>query len=163
MTRSIIAFVLATLPLAAQTSSLQGSITDAQSAAIPEAVVTATNLGTSASRKALTDATGEYTFVQVQPGTYKIVVEKAGFRTHTAEVVLQINTPATLNVKLDLGQVTETVNVMGEAANRFATARPAGAGCDPSVRSRRRCVRALRPDSAAPDRCDPGRGESAMA
>ena len=116
MTRSIIAFVLATLPLAAQTSSLQGSITDAQSAAIPEAVVTATNLGTSASRKALTDATGEYTFVQVQPGTYKIVVEKAGFRMHTAEVVLQINTPATLNVKLDLGQVTETVNVMGEAA-----------------------------------------------
>jgi hypothetical protein len=105
MTRSIIAFVLATLPLAAQTSSLQGSITDAQSAAIPEAVVTATNLGTSASRKALTDATGEYTFVQVQPGTYKIVVEKAGFRMHTAEVVLQINTPATLNVKLDLGQV----------------------------------------------------------
>ena len=116
MTRSIIAFVLATLPLAAQTSSLQGSITDAQSAAIPEAVVTATNLGTSASRKALTDATGEYAFVQVQPGTYKIVVEKAGFRMHTAEVVLQINTPATLNVKLDLGQVTETVNVMGEAA-----------------------------------------------
>ncbi len=116
MTRSIIAFVLATLPLAAQTSSLQGIVTDSQSAAVPEAVVTATNLGTSASRKALTDAAGEYTFAQVQPGDYKIVVEKPGFRTHVADVVLQINTPATLNVKLDLGQVTETVNVTGEAA-----------------------------------------------
>src|SRR5947199_9266061 len=102
MTRSILAFVLATLPLAAQTSSLQGIITDAQSAAVPEAIVTATNLGTSASRKALTDATGEYTISQVQPGDYKIVVEKPGFRTHVSEVVLQINTPATLNIKLDV-------------------------------------------------------------
>ncbi|HLK67929.1 MAG TPA: TonB-dependent receptor [Bryobacteraceae bacterium] len=116
MTRSIFAFVLATLPLAAQTSSLQGVITDSQSGAVPEAVITATNTGTSASRKTLSDAAGEYTFAQVPPGNYKIVVEKPGFRTHTAEVVLQINTPATLNVKLDVGQVSETVNVTGEAA-----------------------------------------------
>jgi hypothetical protein len=116
MTRSTIAFVLATLPLAAQTSSLQGLITDAQAGAVPEAVVTVTNVGTSAPRKALSDASGAFTFAQVQPGTYKVVVEKPGFRTHTAEVTLQINTPATLNVKLELGQVSETVNVTGEAA-----------------------------------------------
>src|SRR6185369_6218861 len=116
MTRSIIAFVLATLPLAAQTSSLQGLITDAQSAAVPEAVVTITNVSTSASRKSLTDAVGGYVFAQVQPGNYKLVVEKPGFRSHSSDVVLQINTPATLNVRLDLGQVSETVNVTGEAA-----------------------------------------------
>jgi len=116
MTRTIIAFVLAALPLAAQTSSLQGQITDAQAAAIPEAVVTATNLGTSAARKTITDAEGAYNFNQIPPGNYKLVIEKAGFRTHTADVVLQINTPASLNVKLELGQVNETVNVTGEAA-----------------------------------------------
>jgi len=114
--RLLTVFLLGVLPLAAQTSSLQGVITDGQSAGIPEAVVTATNLSTSAARKAVSGATGSYSLLQVQPGPYKITVEKPGFRTSITEVRLQIDTPATLDVKLELGQVTETINVEAEAA-----------------------------------------------
>ena len=81
LTRSLMACLFGALSLAAQTSSLQGLITDAQSGAIPEAVVTATNQSTSAVRKTLSGATGGYSFVQLPPGTYKIAVEKPGFRT----------------------------------------------------------------------------------
>src|SRR5664279_681067 len=116
MTRFVIALALAALPLAAQNSSLQGTITDAQGAAVPSAVVTATNTSTSASRKALTDTTGAYSMVQVPPGTYKGTVEKPGFRAHRTDVVLQTNTPSTWDVRLEIGQVTETVSVVGEAA-----------------------------------------------
>ena len=116
MTRLVFALALAALPLAAQTSSLQGIITDAQGSAVPSAVVTATNTNTSASRKALTDSTGAYSLVQVPPGNYKVIVEKPGFRMQSADITLQTNTPATWNVKLEVGQVTETVSVTGEAA-----------------------------------------------
>jgi hypothetical protein len=116
LTRLFAAFLISTLPLAAQTSSLQGLVTDGQSSAVPEAVVTATNAGTSAVRKTLTNPTGAYSLLQMSPGKYRIVVEKPGFRTDAAEIELLTNTPATLNVQLAVGAVTETVNVMAEAA-----------------------------------------------
>jgi hypothetical protein len=115
MTRFAFAIALAALPLVAQNSSLQGVITDGQGAAVPGAIVTATNAGTSASRKALTDNSGTYNILQVPPGTYKVTVEKPGFRVHSSEVVLQTDTPETWNVKLEVGQVSETVSVTGEA------------------------------------------------
>ena len=74
-TRSLAAFIFAAFSLTAQTSSVQGLITDGSSAAIPEAVVTATNQSTSAVRKTLSGATGSYSFVQLPPGPYKISVE----------------------------------------------------------------------------------------
>lgn len=116
MTRVFAAFLISMLPLAAQTSSLQGLVTDGQSSAVPDAIVTATNAGTSAVRKTLTNATGAYSLLQMAPGSYKIGVEKPGFRSDAAEIDLLINTPATLNVRLTLGAVTETVNVMAEGS-----------------------------------------------
>ncbi len=111
MTRHAIAFFLATLPLAAQTSSLQGIVTDGQSSAIPETAVTARNVDTSAERKMLTNALGEYSMLQIPPGHYVISFEKPGFRVSKSDIVLQVDTPATLNMKLEVGQVNETVNV----------------------------------------------------
>jgi hypothetical protein len=107
--------VAALLPLAAQTSSLQGVVTDLQSAAIADAVVSLINQETSAQRKVLASPVGAYSFPQVPPGSYRVEVQKPGFRTFTSQVRLQINTPATLNVQLEIGQVTETVNVSEEA------------------------------------------------
>src|SRR6185369_7874642 len=101
--------------LAAQTSSVQGTVTDEQGAAIPEAIVSANNKETAAARKTLADASGAYKFVQLPPGQYTIEVQRPGFRTFTTSVHLQIDTPATLNVKLEVGQVTESVSVTAEA------------------------------------------------
>ena len=119
LTRSLAALLLGTVlgafSLAAQTSSVQGTVTDGSSAAIPEAVVTVTNQSTSAVRKTLSSATGDYSFLQLPPGAYKVAVEKPGFRAANTELRLQIDTPANLNIQLELGQVTESVSVEAEA------------------------------------------------
>src|SRR6266481_5794325 len=116
MKRMLFTLFLAVLPISAQTSSLQGGITDAQGAGIPDAIVTAKNLNTSAERKTLSGGIGEYSLLQLPPGTYTVSIEKPGFRTYKGDVVLQVNTPATLNVQLEIGQVTGVVNVTAETS-----------------------------------------------
>lgn len=98
----------------AQTSSLQGLVTDQQGAAIAEAVVSIINSDTSAARKVIVNETGSYSFAQVPPGAYKLEVQHPGFRTYKSQVRLQINVPSSLDIKLELGQVSEVVNVSEE-------------------------------------------------
>ena len=81
MIRLAIAALIVVLPLAAQTSSLQGVVTDPQGSAIPAAIVTITNTDTSTARKGVTDDAGAYTFLQVPPGKYKVEIQKPGFTT----------------------------------------------------------------------------------
>ena len=111
MTRLVLALIAALLPLAAQTTSLQGTVVDAQGGVVPAAVVTATNKDTSASRKALADDTGSYSFAQLQPGLYAIEVQKPGFATYQSELRLQVNVPARLVIPLEIGKTSDTVNV----------------------------------------------------
>ena len=115
MKRLIVSLLLTMLPLAAQTSSLQGVVTDAQGAVVPAAAITVTNTETNTPRSSLTDESGKYSLLQMPPGSYKMQVQAPGFSVFTSEIRLQINTPTTLNVKLELGQTTETVNVTAEA------------------------------------------------
>ncbi|HEX4277890.1 MAG TPA: TonB-dependent receptor [Bryobacteraceae bacterium] len=104
------------LPLAAQNSSLNGVITDARAAVVPAASITIQNEDTTASRATLSNDRGEYSVVQVPPGKYRVTVEKPGFNVQATEVVLQTNTPATLNLTLEVGAVSQTVSVTAEAA-----------------------------------------------
>ena len=60
--------------------SIVGSVNDASGSAVPQANVTLTNLGTAERRNSTTDASGNYQFVNIAPGQYKIEVEKPGFR-----------------------------------------------------------------------------------
>jgi hypothetical protein len=103
--------MLAAFSLAAQTSSLKGEITDGQGATIPDAVITITNRDTSAVRKTTSDAVGAYSMPSMAPGNYKLEAVKPGFRAFVAQLTLQIDTPAALDIKMELGQVTEVVNV----------------------------------------------------
>src|SRR5260370_1436920 len=116
MTRLALALLIVTLPLAAQTSSLQGTIKDAQGSLVPAALVTATNQSTSAKRTVVGDDLGSFSFPQMPPGAYKLEVTKPGFSVYQSEIRLQVNVPATLSVQLELGQVSETVSVVAEAA-----------------------------------------------
>lgn len=116
MTRFALALTLGALHLAAQSSSLTGVITDPHGAAVPTAVITAKNVDTSATRSTIANSFGEYELVQVPPGTYSVTIEKAGFRTHATQVVLQTNTPSTLSIKLEVGSVSEVVSVSAEAS-----------------------------------------------
>jgi hypothetical protein len=83
---------------------------------VPAAAVRIQNTDTSATRATISNDRGQYEIVQVPPGRYKVTVEKPGFRTHATEVLLQTNTPSTLDVVLEVGTVSETISVNAEAS-----------------------------------------------
>jgi Carboxypeptidase regulatory-like domain len=114
MIRYAFIFFAGILPLAAQTSSLQGIVKDAQGASIPAAIVTITNTDTSASRKEVSDESGSYKFLLVSPGPYKLEVQKPGFGTKAASLLLQVDEPVNLDLQLEVGQTTNVVNVTAE-------------------------------------------------
>jgi hypothetical protein len=98
------------------TTSLRGTVTDPQAAVVGGAEVVLADPATAFSRTQKTDDHGAYQFLQVPPGTYSLSVGAAGFTTSRKEkVVLQVNTPATLNFVLRVGAATTTVDVQGEA------------------------------------------------
>jgi hypothetical protein len=98
------------------TTQVSGVVSDPSGAVIPAASLEIENLATGLKRTATSDAQGAYAFLQVAPGKYKITVKANGFRTATYnEVQLLVNNPATINPKLEVGQVTETVAVTAEA------------------------------------------------
>jgi hypothetical protein len=97
-------------------SSLRGAVKDNQGGAVPGAVVDLVRTDTGLRRNMMTDATGEYAFAQVPPGSYTVTVQKPGFSILTQRgVLLQVNTPAILNMTLEVASVSESVNVEGEA------------------------------------------------
>jgi hypothetical protein len=99
------------------TASLRGTITDPSGAVIPDATVTIKSADNGATRRSATDPNGDYSFLQVAPGSYKLIAEKAGFATMTkAEIPLLVNTPVTLDLKMSLGTTGEVVNVASEAS-----------------------------------------------
>ena len=98
------------------TTSLRGVVTDPTDAVIPGAVVSLVNEATGFKRQAVTGEDGVYQFLQTQPGTYQVTLEKAGFATVIrAAVQLQVNTPATLDLRMDVGTTTDVVNVEADA------------------------------------------------
>jgi hypothetical protein len=95
--------------------AITGSVTDPSGAAITDAKVTLTNLGTTETRTQPTSADGLYSFVNLIPGNYKIDVEKAGFKHITrAPVVVEVQQSAKIDVTLPVGQANETVEVTSE-------------------------------------------------
>ena len=99
------------------TASLRGTITDPQGAAVSEAAVKLTNAQTGLVRQALTNASGEYQFLQLPPGAYTLGVEKPGFAALSrSDVTLLVNTPATLDLRMELGKTSESVSVSAEAS-----------------------------------------------
>jgi hypothetical protein len=98
------------------TSRVTGTVTDVSGAAVAGATVTLTNEGTNVSFTTQTSDDGNYTFDLVQPGNYTIAVERQGFKrfVSTKNVVL-INQPATVNVTLEVGGISETITVESTA------------------------------------------------
>src|SRR5260370_35478856 len=91
------------------TTSLRGNIVDSQGLAITTAVLTLTNVENGAVRKQLSDTQGAYAFLQIPPGTYRMSAEKQGFATTTRDnMQLLVNTPATLDLKLNVTATEET-------------------------------------------------------
>lgn len=98
------------------TTSLRGAVTDASGAVVPGATVSISRGTTGATQKTTTGASGEYQFLQLQPGTYIIKTEAPGFGSQSKSAELLISLPANVNFKLSVQASTETVNVTAETA-----------------------------------------------
>jgi hypothetical protein len=97
------------------TTSLRGIVSDLQGGAVDSASATLQNDQTGYKRSVVTDATGVYQFLQVPPGSYVLAIEKPGFSVSTQQgVQVAVNTPATLNVTLQVASVATSVNVEAE-------------------------------------------------
>ena len=96
---------------------ISGEVRDATGAVVPNAFITVANTETGATRTAATNDAGVYSFPSLPPGTYDITIQRQGFKTHTRKAVqIQVQQSARIDFTLELGQVTESVNVTAEAA-----------------------------------------------
>ena len=96
--------------------SLRGRVLDPNGGGTPSAKLTLTDEATQVQRATITDANGDYDFAAVTPATYTVTVEAAGFKKLEQKgvaILTQIN--STLDLSLQIGHVTESVNVTAEA------------------------------------------------
>jgi hypothetical protein len=97
-------------------ATLLGTVTDASGAVVPNAKVTITEVNTGVSRSGQTNESGNYTFPDLPPGQYAVSVEAAGFKKETHRgVELLVNTSTRVDLQLQPGTVSETVEVTAAA------------------------------------------------
>jgi Carboxypeptidase regulatory-like domain len=99
----------------AVTGTLLGNITDSSGAGVPGATVTATETQTNVSRSVVTNEVGYYLLSSLQNGTYAIEAELQGFKKIVRQgVKLDVNTTVRVDLRLEVGQLNETVTVAAE-------------------------------------------------
>src|SRR5579863_9865042 len=96
--------------------SISGIVTDASGSVIQGANVTLTRVETGEAHTTQTTGSGEYTFVNILPGNYKVEVEKTGFKKVVREsIVVQVESGLRVDIALEVGSVNQTVEVTAEA------------------------------------------------
>jgi len=95
------------------TAQITGYVTDPSGSTVPAAVVTVRNETTGFERKVATNAGGYFVVTSLPPGFYTVTVEATGFKRHVkTSNKLDPNIASTVNVSLEVGRVTETIEVM---------------------------------------------------
>jgi hypothetical protein len=98
------------------TASISGTVTDSSGSVISGATVVATNVATGVATTQHTNTQGYYSFQELPLGTYTVDVQQSGFKAYReTELVLDVNSALTVDVKLQVGQATETVEVASDA------------------------------------------------
>jgi Carboxypeptidase regulatory-like domain len=99
------------------TAQISGTVRDQSGAVLPGVEVTATQTDTGISRMTVTNETGSYILPNLAVGPYRIEASLTGFRTFVQTgIVLQVNSNPAINPVLNVGQVTEQVEVQANAA-----------------------------------------------
>lgn len=100
----------------AQTASISGVVKDSAGGVIPGATVVVKNSATGATFEAVTGATGGFSIPAIQAGTYDVTATLTGFKTaQVSGLRVSLGTPATVDLTLEVGALTETVNVTSSA------------------------------------------------
>ncbi len=104
--------------------SVSGTVTDAQGAVIPDATVTITSVERNTSDTVQTNDSGLYVKDRLLPGTYKVTIEKSGYKQGLVPtVVVNVDAQAKTDVTLEAGQVTETVTISATEGQLLKTDR----------------------------------------
>src|SRR5580692_6810374 len=94
---------------------VRGLVQDPGKATIATAKVTLTNQGTNVARSELSNASGEFSFSQVDPGTYTLTAESPGFkRVEQRSIIVGTQEFLTIDLKMEVGAVSESVQVTEE-------------------------------------------------
>ncbi len=97
-------------------ATLTGTVTDASGATIPQAQIVITNVSTGVTRNVTTDSAGFYTAPNLLPGTYEVRVTATGFSTQVRTgITLTVGAQQALPITMQVGQVSQTVEVTTEA------------------------------------------------
>src|ERR1700676_451430 len=101
----------------AASASMQGTVTDASGAAVPDASVQVKNIGTGAAQTTNTDSAGRFTVSDLAVGGYELQATKAGFSTVVHRgITLAVGSQTVVDFSLPVGQQQQTVTVEGEAS-----------------------------------------------
>ena len=97
------------------TTSLRGTVTDPSKSVVPGATVKLVNTHSGLERTTVTNAAGGYQFLEIAPDPYRLEVVADGFRRYEVQdLELLVNTPATVNITLELGERTDSIAVTAE-------------------------------------------------
>jgi hypothetical protein len=98
------------------TAQISGTVKDESGGVLPGADVTATQTDTGVARSVVTDASGAYVLSNLPLGPYRLEVKLSGFRSYARTgIVLQVNAQPVIDVAMALGDLNETVAVVGAA------------------------------------------------
>ncbi len=117
LSRTLIAIFLLAASSAAQTfyGSVIGTVTDQTGSSVAGAAVTLVDLARSDRRTGQTDESGNYQFVNLVPGQYRVEIEKPGFRRFTREpITVEVQSAVRIDVPMQVGDVTQTVEVQAQ-------------------------------------------------
>ena len=95
-------------------ATVTGRVTDSASLGMPGVTVSVTNTQTNEVAAAETNSDGVYALPFLRPGVYKLTAELQGFRKHEQQLQLEVGQSQTLNIVLQVGQMTESVTVVSE-------------------------------------------------
>ena len=112
----VVCCLLGANALGQQAGQIVGVVTDSSGGVVPGITITAKEVGTGFSQSTVTREDGRYVFPTLRPTHYEISVESTGFRAfRRVGIELLANQNLTVNINLEVGAVTETVNVSGAA------------------------------------------------
>jgi hypothetical protein len=109
--------VLPAFPQNASTGSITGFVRDSSGAVVAHGEVTVINVATGDKRSSTSKSSGEFSLSLLPPGRYRVEVNGVGFKTWVGrDINVAVTETVTLNVRLEVGAATETVNVQGAGA-----------------------------------------------
>lgn len=116
----LLALILILVPAAvAQTAvdgAIGGTVLDSSGAVVPNAAVSVRNLGTNAEQNTVSDGSGYFRVLHLQPGVYDVSISASGFENfHSNNVTVQVGLMTAIDMRLKVGSAAQTVEVSGEA------------------------------------------------